>query len=189
MRLRDVERNQDGLGLYAQEVGSLYRHLVRVVRGVCGDRDLAHDAAQEALVRLWEQRQQARDISNEQAWATRTALNWARSRLRRRRAEARALRRLAAREQMTEHEYPDGSLSEDVHRVLLSLPYRQREVMVLHYLLDMDITTIAATLERSEGAVKNALFRGRKTLSRAVEPDNHLRQASSEEVEANDERS
>lgn len=187
MRLRGVEHDQDRLGPYAQEMGALYRHLVRVVRGVCGDSDLAHDAAQEALVRLWEQRQQSGEISSEQAWATRTALNWSRSRLRRRRAEARALRRLAVREQTAEHESPNGALSEDVHRVLLSLPYRQREVLVLHYLLDMDIATIAATLQRSDGAVKNALFRGRNALSLAVDPDNHLRQASSEEVEANDE--
>ena len=56
----------------------------------------------------------------------------------------------------------------------MGLPERQREVVVLHYLLDMDVSTIAATVERSVGAVKNALFHGRASLAeslRSVSPD------------------
>ena len=95
----------------------------------------------------------------------------ARSWLRRRSAERRAVARLEARSHASpgDHIEPYTGLSIDAQRAVLALPYRQREVVVLHYLADLDITSIAGITGTSEGAVKNALFNGRKSLAAAMQ--------------------
>ena len=59
----------------------------------------------------------------------------------------------------------EAGLSADVHAAVLALPRRQREVVVLHYLLDEDTPTIASICGISEGAVRNALFHARAALA------------------------
>ena len=150
------------------ELVDLHRHLVRIVTGVSGDPALADDAAQEALARLWDADRADRGPDNREAWATRVALNWARSWLRRRGAERRAVARLEALAVATDRSDPYVGLSLDVRRAVLALPYRQREVVVLHYLADVYIAGIAAITGTTEGAVKNALFNARKSLGATI---------------------
>jgi RNA polymerase sigma-70 factor (ECF subfamily) len=156
---------------------ALHRHLVRIVTGITGDACLAEDASQEALARLWEKERSGAIPENREAWATRAAINWATSGLRRRGAERRALKRLEAgidRPGATTGRAP-GELSTDVRRLLLTLPRRQREVVVLHYLADHDVATIARIVGITQGAVKNALFNGRKNLAARIAPTDHQR--------------
>ena len=143
----------------------VYARLIRVVFLVCGDPALAEECAPEAMVRVWER---GDDVAPGAvpAWATTVALNCCRAHFRRRGAEARALRRVLARPAPVEN--ATIALSEDVRRAVLALPFRQREVVVLHYLLDQDITTIAATIGISAGAVKNALFNARSRLASSL---------------------
>jgi RNA polymerase sigma-70 factor, ECF subfamily len=106
-------------------------------------------------------------INSLPAWVTRAAVNLARSRLRRIRAEGRARERTPTKgPPVTE----DVRL--DVERALGMLPRRQREVTVLRYYLGYDVAETAATLGVSEGTVKTSLFRARKALAAALgEPD------------------
>jgi RNA polymerase sigma-70 factor (ECF subfamily) len=141
--------------------------LVRLAFAVSGDMGLAEDCAQEVLVRAWERVNRGTSPDSLSAWTTTVALNWCRSQLRRRGAESRALERVPPARAGS-----DGagtSLSPDVHRAVLALPLRQREVVVLHYLLDQDIATIARTAGISPGAVKNALFNARAALARQLQ--------------------
>lgn len=46
------------------------------------------------------------------------------------------------------------------------LPYREREVIVMHYALDLPIEAICRQTGRSEGAVKSQLHRARERLRR-----------------------
>lgn len=160
----------------AQAVG-LHARLTRVVLAMCGDRVLAEDSAQEALVRAWQRVERGDDLRSLDAWANRVALNWCRSQLRHTGAEGRAVQRLERSvpsppgSDTVESGLRAGTLADEVHRAVLALPERQREVIVLHYLLDMDVASIAALAERSEGAVKNALFHGRAALARQLGDD------------------
>lgn len=159
----------------ADQLVDLHRHLVRIVGGVAGDPSIAEEAAQETLARLWEAERAGRGPDNREAWATRVALNWARSWLRRRGVERRAVARLQAEAPAAgpiDHDGPYTGLSLDVRRAVLALPYRQREVVVLHYLADLDVRSIAAITGTSEGAVKNALFNGRKSLGATIHREN-----------------
>jgi RNA polymerase sigma factor (sigma-70 family) len=150
---------------FAAEVGELYTRLCRVAYLLAGDRDLAEECAQEALARAWQRVERGATLDSLEAWTTTVALNWCRSQLRRRRAEARAVTRVGQRAEPTMGVDTAGGLSTEVRDAVLALPFRQREVVVLHYLLGYDVAAIAAVAHISAGAVKNALFHARASLA------------------------
>lgn len=157
---------------FAAQVAGHYARLVRAVTVVCGDRGLAEDAVQEALVRAWERLDAGVTLRSLPDWVAVVAMNHTRSTFRRRSAEGRARERLAARPAPggdRSHEDVDGAAA--VHALLAELPRRQREVAALHYVLDLDVATVADHLGLSDGAVKNALFHARARLRAAVGQD------------------
>ena len=48
---------------------------------------------------------------------------------------------------------------------LRTLSVRQRQVLVLHYLVDLPVDEVARTLGMPEGTVKSLLSRGRQALA------------------------
>ena len=166
MRLRAVEGVRQVDDRIVTQAAALLDTAGRVVMAVSGDRLLAEDCAQEALVRAWQHLSAGEELRSLEAWTVRVALNLCRAHHRRSGSEAKALKRLDA-----EHEDSSGAevpLGARVQAAVLALPPRQREVVVLHYLADMDVASIAAAAEISEGAVKNALFNARLTLARRL---------------------
>lgn len=135
-----------------------YRSILRAVVLVTGDVPSAQDAVHEAIARAWERR---RDIQSLDRWVVTTALNLARSRHRKLRREAFA-------------PIPDRAgaaideVAVDFERAIAALPSRQREVVVLHYLLDLPVAEVALVLGLSEGGAKHALFRARASLAPAL---------------------
>jgi RNA polymerase sigma factor (sigma-70 family) len=59
---------------------------------------------------------------------------------------------------------PDAAERLDLQRALLGLPRRQRDVVVLRYLLDQSEDTVAGALGVSVGTVKTHAFRGLAAL-------------------------
>lgn len=157
----------------AMAVG-LHGRLARVVMAMCGDRSLAEESAQEALVRAWERVDAGESLASLEAWTVTVALNWSRSQLRRRDAEHRAVQRLGRLRAVPAPS--TTSLADDVMQAVLALPERQREVVVLHHLLDLDLTAISGITGTSVGAVKNALHHGRAALARRLTPDRSAEQ-------------
>jgi RNA polymerase sigma-70 factor (ECF subfamily) len=142
-----------------------YPRLVSALRLITGDADTALDAVDEACVRAWERLGRGDEIEVLGAWVRVVALNVARGGLRRRASERRALERLRS---MASRDVPEpftGAIDAiDIHRLLARLPRRQREVVVLYYLLDQSVASIAAELEASPGTVKATLHRARAAL-------------------------
>ena len=94
---------------------------------------------------------------------TTVALNLARSRLRRLRAERRAQDRLRPRS------VPEPtSEATDLRRALVELPTREREAVVLHYYLDLPVAEVAAIQDVSDGTVKTSLHRARRRLAKSL---------------------
>ena len=144
-----------------------YPRIVSAVALVAGSQAAAEDAVAEALARAWERSDHGEQIDSLPAWVTRVALNLAKSRLRRLRVEA---RHRANAELATD---PGGDRI-DVERALGTLPWREREVTVLRYHLDLSVAEIAATLGVTDGTVKTLLHRARRHLAEALgeaEPD------------------
>lgn len=105
--------------------------LVGALSVYTGDRFLAHELAQEALVRVLERWEQVSSMQAPGAWAHRVAMNLANSFFRRRRIERRALKRKDQQEQAGagigggQGEVADAMV---VRQAVSELPRRQREI-------------------------------------------------------------
>jgi RNA polymerase sigma-70 factor (sigma-E family) len=132
---------------------------LRVVLISVGDRQLAEDLVAEAFARAWMSWPKVRQHPAPRAWVVRTAFNSHVSWWRRRRREvALGSHDVAA---AVSH-YP--SLDSSLVAALRRLPVRQREVIVLRLLLDLDTATTARTLGIPGGTVASHLHRGLAAL-------------------------
>jgi RNA polymerase sigma-70 factor, ECF subfamily len=137
-----------------------YRRLVVQLYAVVGDGGEAEDLVQEAFVRASASGARFLRVDNPEAWLRRTAINLHRNRWRKLRNFARIRQQL---------ETPNDLPGLDEHLVVVDalrrLPEAQREVLALHYLADLPVLEIAASLGVPEGTVKSRLMRGREALA------------------------
>jgi RNA polymerase sigma-70 factor (ECF subfamily) len=138
---------------YAATWQTVYRPLAVTLR----DPDLAGEATDEAMTRAYQHWRRVREMGNPEGWVYRVALNWARSRLRRRRREAPdPPADLPARE--VEESDPA------VARAVASLRADHRAVIVLRYLCDLSQEQIAERLDLPVGTVRSRLHRALEQL-------------------------
>lgn len=140
-----------------------YRRLVGQLYAVCGDLAEAEDVVSEAFVRAADRERQFNGTDNPEAWLRRVAVNVARTRYQRKLTGRRLTRRATlAREPV----HPDLSVDRlALVRALGQLSAVQREALALHYLADLPLREVAATLGVPEGTVKARLSRGRQQLA------------------------
>ena len=151
-------------------VATEYPKVVAAVGLITGNRQDAPDAVQDAIVGYLAAPPQ-REIRNLAAWITVVASNRIRDTQRSRLAEARALERRGVDPDTVEDEL--HTLDLDLRAALERLSPQQREVCVLHYLLDHSVETIAEGLGVSEGSVKTQLHRARKSLATLIRKEDH----------------
>ena len=151
-------------------VATEYPKVVAAVGLITGNRQDAPDAVQDAIVGYLAAPPQ-REIRNLAAWITVVASNRMRDTQRSRLAEARALERRGVDPDTVEDEL--HTLDLDLRAALERLSPQQREVCVLHYLLDHSVETIAEGLGVSEGSVKTQLHRARKSLATLIRKEDH----------------
>lgn len=114
--------------------------------------DLANEATDEAMVRAYERWKRVSRMSNPQGWVYRVAVNWARSRLRRRSLWKTLI--------PSPHVTHDPEVSDPaIVEAIAGLPSRQREVVILRFLLDMSEADTAEALGVPKGTVKSRLSR------------------------------
>ena len=149
---------------------------LRVVLLTAGDRLLAEDLVAEAYTRAWLSWRKVRGLDQPRAWVVRTALNTRISWWRRRRRE------VGLDGQDYEHASPasqDGTyqrgLDTDLVAALRRLPVRQREVVALRLLLDLDTASTAEALGLADGTVGSHLHRALANLRRDLRTDLHPR--------------
>lgn len=136
--------------------------LVGALTLITGSRAAAEDALQDALVKAWHRRDQ--EFESLTAWITVVATNNARSGWRRRQAEQRALDKVGGR--ATRHSVDAAAEPDEaLHAALRALPERERQVAVLHYVLDQSVAQVAEALGVAEGTVKTLLSRARGHLA------------------------
>jgi RNA polymerase sigma-70 factor, ECF subfamily len=141
------------------------RRVVLYLYAACGDRSDAQDIAQEAFARAWQHWPKVARYDDPEAWVRTVAWRLMANRWRGLR------RRLAARSRMGPPIEVTGSPSPDrvaIVDAVQQLPKPQRQVVALHYLLDMSVNDIAASTGIPAGTVKVRLSRARTTLARLL---------------------
>ena len=141
-----------------------YRPVVAVTYGLTGSRWASEDIAQEAFLRAHGDWDNVGSMEAPGAWVRTVALNLARSRYRRVKAEAAARLRLR-QPSMIE---PLTGDAEAFWSELRALPRRQAEALALKYVEDLDVAAIAAILGIAEGTVRALLHQGRARLQRQL---------------------
>jgi RNA polymerase sigma-70 factor, ECF subfamily len=142
---------------YTGAVGRLLGQLFPVT----GDLHEAEEVVQEAFTRAAARWSRLRDYDVPEAWVRRVAMNLAVDRARSLRRQTRAMVQLRPPPEVP------GASDEALALVeaLRTLPIRQRQVLVLHYLVDLPVEQVAHTLRMPEGTVKSLLSRGRQLLA------------------------
>lgn len=128
-----------------------------------GDRFVAEELAQEALLRACQRWERVSRMGSPAGWTWHVALNLARSHFRRRQAEMRARRRLAG-QPASDGPVPDGSPDPRVAEALAALPRRQRTAVLLRHYLDLSVEETAARMGTTEDAVRSLTKRAVRRL-------------------------
>jgi len=158
-----------------QAFGELVRRhregVINVVYRMCGDANLAEDAAQEAFIRAWQHLPSYRPRSPFRNWVYRIATNAARDTLRREREtvdidELSLATPDAGPETMVEGE----ERGERVRMAVLALPPASRSVLTLREYEGLSYREIADTLGIPIGTVMSRLNYARNRLRESLTP-------------------
>jgi RNA polymerase sigma-70 factor (ECF subfamily) len=166
-----VVKAQDGdEGAFASLALAAGDRLHAVAHRILRDVDLAEDATQQALLRIWRDLPQLRDPARFEAWSYRLLVRACY-------AEARRTRHWAPNLHVLPVERLDGEdLSSVVDRDQLERGFRRlsidhRAVVVLHHYLDMPIDEVAEALDVPAGTVRSRLHYAMRGLRAALEAD------------------
>lgn len=145
-----------------------YRGCVALAYALTGSGTEAEDLAQEAFLAAHRRWDEIGRYERPVGWLRRVVANKSASVIRRRVAEHKALTRLAGRRasSLAPLSGPDAEFWAAVR----TLPRRQAQIVALHYLFDLAVRDVAATLQISDGAVKAHLHRARVALARTLGP-------------------
>ena len=131
--------------------GAAWPRLVGSLFLYTGDRDLAEELAQEALIRVCERWTDVREAISPLAWAHQVAFNLAKSQYRRRAALRRARRRTPP---LPDASDPDPALHVALRDAVAALPDAQRRALVLRYFADLSVRDVADLMGCPTNTVK-----------------------------------
>ena len=153
----------DGGGMQDQQAfAAFYERRVDELRAAVTvtlrDHQLAREAVDEAFVRAAERWEQVADMDRPAGWVYRVAVNWATS-----------WRRKWSRRPTLPAEVLDQPWLDDLGTVplldqLAELPVRQRQMLVLRFVLGYSVAETARALDVAEGSVKSGVHRARQRL-------------------------
>jgi RNA polymerase sigma-70 factor, ECF subfamily len=149
-------------GEFEELYTSTFGRLVGQLFLVTGDLHEAEEVVQEAFTRAAGRWHRLRDYDQPELWVRRVAINLATDGRRRRRRLA-VLAQLDAEAAAVVPPISVDGLA--VAAALATLPRRQRQVVVLHYLLDLPVREVASQLSMPVGTVKSRLARARSALA------------------------
>lgn len=134
--------------------------LVRTLTAVCGSREEAADAVQDAFVKAHARWDSVSRMDEPAAWVRRVAINKVRDVYRREEVGRRVRLKLVRDDRPVPPPEPPSGLAQ----AMASLPKQQRVAMALFYVHELSVAEVAAAMELSAGAVKFHLHEGRKRL-------------------------
>ncbi len=163
VRITGVQPDQQHQREFSEFYAAARDDCLRIVLISMGDRQLAEDLVADAFTKAWMAWPKVRQHPARQAWIVRTALNARVSWWRRHRRE----QPLASHDE-TAGATQQPALDSSLVAALRRLPVRQRQVIALRVLLDLDTASTARLLGMPSGTVASHLHRGLVALRREV---------------------
>jgi RNA polymerase sigma-70 factor (ECF subfamily) len=137
------------------------RRLVQYAYALCGDVQAAQDLTHESFLRAWQRRRRLAGYDDLEAWQRLVIARLSTDRWRRLAVRRRALLQMRPPE-------PSAPPSEDTVALVAALrriPPRQRQAIVLHYLVGASVADVAVEMGATAATVRSWLARGRDRLN------------------------
>ena len=167
-----VRRAQGGdQEAFADLVYAIADRFLAVSHRILSDIDLAEDATQQALLSVWQDLPQLRDLARFEAWSYRLLVRACYAEARRTRRWAPNLRLLPADEPAVVDELSPVVDRDQLERGFRRLSIDHRAVVVMHHYLDLTLAEIADSLDVPEGTVRSRLHYAMRGLRAALAAD------------------
>jgi RNA polymerase sigma-70 factor (ECF subfamily) len=155
--------------LFRDQLVALLPSLRAFSRGLCGNRDMADDLAQDTMMRAWAARESYTQGSNFRAWMFMIMRNQFYTTIRKNARMTSLDPEVAERLLVVAPAQHNGINIEDVAKALQKLPVEQREVLLLIGANGLSYEEAAEVMGCAIGTVKSRLARGRTALTALVD--------------------
>ncbi len=169
--MRALQGDQAAFSEIVDQYGTL---MLRTASIIVGDRDIAEDLVQDALIQAWHHLADLRKAGALRPWLLRIVVNQCIS-FKRRLARTTAFMRQALSEQETDllaqaADDHKGRMERDwdLARAIDNLPAKQRIVIILHYYHGMTLPEMAQALHTSENTLKKRIQAALTNLRRML---------------------
>ena len=169
-----LQGDKDAFGAIVNQYNAL---MMRTAFMIIGDRDIAADAVQDALIQAWQHLPGLREWGALRPWLMRIVVNQCIS-YKRKAARTAAFVRQSLADQSTQlaAEIADdhkGRLERDwdLAETVKKLPPKQQAVIMLHYYQGMTLPSMAQALNISENTLKKRIQAALNNLRRVLHPD------------------
>lgn len=154
-------------------LGALYQEFSNGVFAYClkilADRQMAEDVVQETFLKARQNAGSLQKNESFKSWIFRIARNEALMQIRKRRQNGQIDDNTVWEENTPHLQLVNAERAEIVNRMLDSLKYEYREVLVLLVYESMSYAEIAAITGSTESSVKSRIFRARKAMVERLE--------------------
>ncbi len=168
---RALQGEQEAFNDIVNQYSSL---MLRTANMIVGDRDIAEDVVQDALIQVWHHLPELRDAGALRSWLMRIVVNQCIS-FKRRVARSTAFIRQSLADQETDllaqvADDHKGRMERDwdLAQAIKNLPVKQRTVIVLHYYNGMTLPEMTQTLRTSENTLKKRIQAALSNLRRTL---------------------
>lgn len=141
-----------------------YQRVFKAIYLSSGDRDLAHDLTQDAFKLAFARWHRLSRHEWAGGWVMTTALNLLRK-------QRRGRRDLPLDPSRHDSQVHSAGTDHDLMLAIRSLPHRQRSAVLLHYLADMPVHSVAEVMNVADGTVKALLSQARANLEKRIDRD------------------
>ena len=169
-----LQGDADAFGAIVDQYNAL---MMRTALMIIGDRDIAADAVQDALIQAWQHLPGLREAGALRPWLMRIVVNQCISYKRKVARTAAFVRQtLADQSSQLAAEIADdhkGRLERDwdLAETVKKLPPKQQAVIMLHYYQGMTLPSMAQTLNISENTLKKRIQAALHNLRQVLNPD------------------
>lgn len=154
--------------IFEQLVNAVSDKMYRFAWRMLGSGEDAKDVVQDALLKLWHQREKLLEVRNPEAWCMQMTKNLCLDRFKANKTRSEAERHLKTRSGEEQHTpyraMEQKDLSDQLQKLIGNLPEKQQLILHLRDVEGLAYKEIAATLDITMDDVKVGLFRARSAV-------------------------